>query len=300
MKFSIHQETRQGARHSNQDRIGYMYTAESILMVVCDGMGGHHRGEVAAQFVVEFMAKAFRQTALPKLKDSGIFLRKAILAAHNALLRYAEAEKMTEVPRTTCVAVVIQDGKMAWAHVGDSRIYHMRDGALVKRTIDHSQVQMMIDKGEITEQEAEVHKDRNKIFNCMGQPTPPRIDVSKAMSLKEGDSVLLATDGLWGPVPTSMMGRALTKMDLKVALPWLLDLSETYSGRECDNLSAVVLKWYGEDRINIPSAPAVPNTSSALEKIEAQNALDDEMMEITIEAIRTASNKRANRLTENG
>lgn len=299
MKFSIFQETRQGARHSNQDRIGYMYTAESILMVVCDGMGGHHRGELAAQFVVEFMAKAFKQTALPKLKDSGIFLRKAILAAHNALLRYAEQEKMTEVPRTTCVAVVIQDGKMSWAHVGDSRIYHLRDGALVKRTIDHSQVQMMIDKGEITEQEAEVHKDRNKIFNCMGQPTPPRIDVAKSMSLVEGDSVLLATDGLWGPVPTSMMGRSLTRMELKVALPWLLDLSETYSGRECDNLSAVVLKWYGDDGYNVAPAAAASDAAK-VDKPEELEMLDDELMEITIEAIRTASNKKANRMAEAG
>lgn len=251
-------------------------------------MGGHHRGELAAQYVVEHMAKSFKNTALPKLKDAGIFLRKTILGAHNGLLRYADQEKMAEVPRTTCVAVIIQDGKMSWAHVGDSRIYHMRQGSLIKRTIDHSQVQLMIDSGEITEEEAEVHKDKNKIFNCIGQPSPPRIDVSKSMDLMSGDTILLATDGLWGPIPTPMLARILEKMELKTALPWLMDLSEIYSGRDCDNLSAVVLKWIGEDGFILMEKNPAP-------KEEKPIVLDDEIMSITIESIRTSCYKKVER-----
>lgn len=294
MQFTIFQETRQGARHTNQDKIGYLYTSQSILMVVCDGMGGHHRGDIASQFVVEFMAKAFRQTALPRLKDPAVFLRKSILAAHASLLRYAVQQKMVEVPRTTCVAVIVQDGKMTWANVGDSRIYHIRDRRMVKRTVDHSQVQMMVDAGKITEKEAAVHQDRNKIFNCMGQPNPPRIDISKPMGLRAGDTVLLATDGLWGPIPTPEISKALTRMDLKVALPWLLDLSETYSGHECDNLSAVALKWISEDGTN---PQPIPIDAAAPTQLEI---LDDEIMDITVVAIRCAVNKKADRSIEVG
>ena len=246
MKFHVYQETRQGARHSNQDRIGYLYTKDCAILILCDGMGGHYRGEVAAEFVVHYLAKAFRALAQPTLKEPSQFLFKSIHAAHEALLRYAHKEGMVEVPRTTCVVAVIQDGKVCWAHVGDSRIHLIRDGVLHARSIDHSHVQMLIDANKITQEQAAVHPERNKIFNCMGQPTPPRVDVQKSMPLKMNDYLMLCSDGLWGPVSIPLIVNTLNRCGVGIGVPMLMDLSESLSGRECDNVSAVAFKWMGQ------------------------------------------------------
>lgn len=251
LKFDVFQETRQGARHSNQDRIGYLYTKECAMLIVCDGMGGHHRGEVAAEFVVHYLAKAFRALAQPKLKDPSTFLFKSIHAAHDALIRYAEKEGMVEVPRTTCVVSIIQDAKASWAHVGDSRLYFMRDGSVAMRTIDHSHVQTLIDSGKITEEQAAVHPERNKIYNCVGQPTPPRIDLQNGIALKQGDSLLLSTDGFWGPIPMHMVETTIARAGIGIGVPMLMDLCESITGRECDNLSVVALKWLNQESTSV-------------------------------------------------
>lgn len=247
MRFHIFQETRQGARHMNQDRVGYLYTKESMLLVVCDGMGGHHRGEVAAEFTVHYLAKAFRKLAQPRLEDPAQFLFKYVHAAHEALIRYATKEAMHEVPRTTCVAAIVQDGKAYWSNVGDSRLYLIRDGVIHARTKDHSRVQSLMDAGKITVEQAAVHPERNKIFNCIGQPTPPRVDVQKGLALRLNDVMLLATDGLWGPIPMQFVGTTLSRSPMSVGVPMLLDLSEAVSGRECDNLSGVAMQWIGQE-----------------------------------------------------
>lgn len=252
MKFHVFQETRQGARHSNQDRVGYLCTKESLLLLVCDGMGGHHRGEVAAEFVVHYLAKAFKALAQPRLKDPATFLFKAIHAAHESLLRYAEKEKMIEVPRTTCVAAIVQDGKAYWANVGDSRLYMIRDGLIHARTMDHSHVQSLLDAGKITAEQAAVHPERNKIYNCVGQPTPPRVDVQKGTNLIAGDYLILATDGLWGPIPMPFVASMISRSGVGIGVPMLMDLSEAVSGRECDNLSAVSMQWLAKDGSPVP------------------------------------------------
>lgn len=245
MRFQVYQESRQGARPTNQDRIGYVYTNECLLMVVCDGMGGHYRGEIASQITVEVMARDFRRYAAPRLRDPAHFLASAILSSHQAIGQLAANNGLSETPRTTCVACVVQEGKVWWAHVGDSRLYMIRAGAMFRKTIDHSHVQTLLDCGSITQEEAAVHPDRNKIFNCLGQPTTPRIDVSQSTLLHEGDRLLLASDGLWGPLDPDFVAKSLATGDLSVATPMLMNLAEALSGRECDNLSGVSMCWMG-------------------------------------------------------
>lgn len=276
MDFHIFQETRQGARHTNQDRIGYLYTKEAILLIVCDGMGGHHRGELAAEFVVQYIAKAFRSVATPRLNDPAQFLFRSVHAAHEALLRYAAKENMKEVPRTTCVAAVIQDGRVTFSNVGDSRLYLIRDKSVFMRTLDHSHVQTLIDRGQITTEEAEVHPERNKIYNCIGQSVAPRVDVKSKITLIKDDVLLLATDGLWGPIPMPYVATMLQSGGASVGLKMLMDLSESVTGRECDNLSAVVIHWSGLTGEPTSGDEAVP---------ENKQITDDELA-LTLTAVK--------------
>jgi PPM family protein phosphatase len=243
MKFSIYQDSRKGARASNQDRAGYSYTRDALLMTVADGMGGHLHGDVASHITVQYLSEAFQREARPKLADPFLFLLKNIVNAHHAILAYAEARGLLETPRTTCVACVVQDSVAYWGHVGDSRLYHVRDGRIFAQTKDHSRVQMLVDTGRIREEAIAAHPDRNKIFNCLGSMLPPQVDLSRKTVLQPGDTLLLCSDGFWGPLSGRMIGAALAGGDIMRAVPELLDAAELRAGRECDNLSVVAMTW---------------------------------------------------------
>ena len=123
-----------GARKVNQDRIAYTYGRDTLLLVVADGMGGHAGGEIAAQIAVRLFIERFQQEAKPVLKNPLKFLQDTMVRAHTALGSYANQFSMLETPRTTCVVVVVQAGHAYWAHVGDSRFYLFRQGALIGST----------------------------------------------------------------------------------------------------------------------------------------------------------------------
>ena len=168
MKFSIFQASSKGARRSNQDRVGHSYTRDALLLVIADGMGGHLNGEVAAQIAVQYLSESFRREAVPRLSDPAGFLRKGMENAHLAIEDYARTRSLPESPCTTCVACVIQDNVAFWAHAGDSRLYHVREGVIQARTRDHSRVQALIDQGRIREEAAAAHPERNKIWTVSG------------------------------------------------------------------------------------------------------------------------------------
>ena len=147
MRFTIFQESRKGSRKVNQDRIAYTFGRDTLLLVVCDGMGGHAGGEIAAQITVRLFIERFQQEAKPILKNPLKFLQDSMLRAHAALGSYANQFSMLETPRTTCVACVVQASHAYWAHVGDSRLYLYRQGGLIGQTKDHSKVQYLVDQG---------------------------------------------------------------------------------------------------------------------------------------------------------
>ena len=243
MKFSIYRESRKGTRPNNQDRTGYSYSRDALLMVVADGMGGHLHGEVASHIAVQFLSEAFQRECGTRLADPFMFLLKSIANAHHAIVDYAEAGGLLETPRTTCVACVVQDSIAYWAHVGDSRLYHVRDGRIYAQTKDHSRVQLLVDQGRVPEEAIAAHPDRNKIFNCLGAMTPPQVELSRKTVLQSGDILLLCTDGLWGPLSGPMIGAALANDDIMRAVPELLDTDELRAGRQCDNISVIAMNW---------------------------------------------------------
>ncbi|PKL75742.1 MAG: hypothetical protein CVV27_13835, partial [Candidatus Melainabacteria bacterium HGW-Melainabacteria-1] len=136
---------------------------DALLMVVADGMGGHHYGEIAAQIAVQTLADAFQREARPVLGDPFRFLQKGMTNAHHAILDYTARHRLKDTPRTTCVACIVQDNVAYWAHAGDSRLYLMRDGKVITQTKDHSRIRLLVEEGMITEAQAVFHPDRNKI-----------------------------------------------------------------------------------------------------------------------------------------
>ena len=271
MRFLIYQDSHQGSRKSNQDRIAYSYSRDSLLMVVADGMGGHLHGEIAAQIAVQFVTEAFHRQALPRLDDPLRFLLDTITNAHLAIIEYAEAQSLAETPRTTCVVCVVQDGAAYWAHVGDSRLYLIRDGRIEALTRDHSRVQMLVDMGRVREEAVAAHPDRNKIFNCLGQITLPRVDVSKRVPLKHGDHLILCTDGFWGPLSSRVMIDTLLRKDILKAMPELMEMAEMRAGAEGDNLSLVAMTWVEET--------ALYSASSASAALESPESVSTVMLE---------------------
>jgi serine/threonine protein phosphatase PrpC len=243
MQFSIYQDSRRGSRRSNQDRIAYCYSKDALLMLVADGMGGHLRGEVAAQIAAQSITEAFRREAKPALPDPVLFLRRAMAGAHRAIVDHATETGLSETPRTTCVACVVQDNLACWAHAGDSRLYHIRDGRIAAQTKDHSRVQQLIDQGRVREEAFGAHPERNLIFSCLGSNTPPQVDHSARTRLDRGDTLLLCSDGLWAPLSGKMICAALQTSDIMQAVPELLDEAERRAGRECDNLSVIAVTW---------------------------------------------------------
>jgi serine/threonine protein phosphatase PrpC len=163
--------------------------------------------------------------------------------AHHAILDYTTRHRLKDTPRTTCVACVVQDNIAYWAHAGDSRLYLMRAGKTIAQTKDHSRIRLLIEEGMLSEAQAATHPDRNKIYSCLGSPTPPEIEFSRKMPLEHGDILLLCTDGMWGVLPGEMMATGLKGANLLQAVPMLLNQAETRGGAHGDNLSVVAVRW---------------------------------------------------------
>jgi serine/threonine protein phosphatase PrpC len=259
MRFTIFQESRKGSRKVNQDRIAYTYSRDTLLLVVADGMGGHAGGEIAAQIAVRLFIERFQQEAKPILRNPLKFLQETMLRGHAALGSYANQFSMLETPRTTCVAVIVQANHAYWAHVGDSRFYLFRQGALIGSTKDHSKVQYLVDQGVIAADEVALHPDRNKIFSCLGGLVDPVIDLSKRTPLRNGDILVLATDGLWSVMPQGEMATLLTSTPILKTAPQMMREAEQRGGSEGDNLSAIVVRW-GPETLTEEQATTITET----------------------------------------
>lgn len=300
MRFTIYQESRVGGRANNEDRTTYCYSRDALLMVVADGMGGHHYGEIAAQIAVQTLADAFQREARPLLADPFRFLLKGMTNAHHAILDYTARHKLSDTPRTTCVACVVQDNVAYWAHAGDSRLFLMRDGRVMAQTKDHSRIRLLIEEGMITETQAAFHPDRNKIYSCLGSPTAPEIEFSRKMPLEHGDILLLCTDGLWGSLPSDMMATSLKGANLIQAVPMLLGQAEALGGPHGDNLSVVAVRWedsYVEDASSTISTQTMSRdeVTTRLEEFGRnptyKSDLSEDEIEKAIEEIRAAIDK---------
>ena len=298
MKFDLFQDTRVGKRPYNQDRIGHWKTAESLFLVVADGMGGHAHGEIAAQVTVDYLGAAYRSEAKPRIADPDAFLHKGIGRAHAMIQHQAQKQGLSESPRTTVVACVVQGGYAYWSFVGDSRLYLIREGRIITRTRDHTPVQVLIDAGRIREEAAMMHPDKNKLLQCLGGPRAPRLEPPARARLAKDDIVLLCSDGFWGPLTQRQLLMGLIGKPAPRALPDLIQLAESRAGPRCDNISVLAIEWH-EKAVPPPVEPmTVPMEDITEFKDFTATAPDfmhvtDAEIERAIEDIKRALNKNS-------
>lgn len=242
MRYVAGQANRLGNRASNQDRSLVLERDDAILLAVADGMGGHARGDLAAQAFVDTLSRQFR--AHQGLEDPAQFLREAFREAHRTIQRVGQAQKPPIQPMTTGVACLIQDGAVLWAHVGDSRAYLIRNGQVSLRTRDHTRVAEMVEAGLLTEQQAHLHPQRNQVSLCLGgTPQPPPVTLGPKIYLVPGDILLLCSDGLWSAISEKRLVSGLGGEDLPRAIDTLAEAAERASYPKSDNVSGVVLRW---------------------------------------------------------
>jgi len=300
VKFAVYQITRKGGRARNEDRMGYCYTRDAGLFAVADGMGGHPEGDVAAQLSLQTLSNRFQAEAKPRLADPQKFLESACLAGHRVLLRYAAEKGLTDNPRSTLVACVLQGTSAWWLHCGDSRLYLVRDGALVTRTVDHSYAEMHRHAADVVPLDHQVN--RNVLFTCLGTPTKPFLDVTGPLELMPGDRLLLCSDGLWSNLSDDEIVGVLTEEPVSKAVPVLADRALKAGGARCDNVTLLAVEW--EAPKGAKSDPGV-STRSLGEDVFASTIqagepspdddLDEEEIERSIREINEAIRRTARR-----
>ena len=185
-------------RSSNQDSYAAGdLTSEVSWAVVCDGMGGANGGNIASEAAVRVISDKLKSGYHIGMNDNSIkhLLVSAVEAANITLYTMARGNEELQGMGTTVVIAVRNSDTLYLANVGDSRIYVVSDSGIVQITTDHSVVQLMIDKGEISPEEAKDHPKKNVITRALGVDPEVRIDYSQEQ-LNDGDIVLLCTDGL--------------------------------------------------------------------------------------------------------
>ena len=248
MKIEYAKVSALGDREDNQDRAAIVVADEAGILLVFDGMGGHENGAQAAETGLKVVQDMFMGSDLPLFDPQG-FLYTSLARAHDEVVKIGADLAVDFRPRATCAICLIQENGCWWAHIGDSRIYHMRKGKLVKRSRDHSHVEVLIQEGAITEEEALDHPMRNFVECCIGGDAPvPDMSITQKMALQSGDVLLACTDGLWSGIADEEMAELGNGSDdslaenLKAVSVKALTTNAPYS----DNTTGTALMWIGE------------------------------------------------------
>ena len=237
-------------REGNEDA----YLVLDPLFVVADGMGGHRGGEVASDLAVQTIRSLFERRE-GSLTDQ-------VEEANRAVFERSRSDREVSGMGTTLTALMIDDRRAHLAHVGDSRAYVLRDGELALLTVDHTLVQRMVDEGELTPEQAEGHPQRHILTRVLGGDGSVAVDEG-VVELREGDRLLLCTDGLTGMVHDDEIRAVLRRtQDPQEAAERLVRQANQAGG--VDNITAIVLD-VGDDGAAAarPSSAAVSTATPA-------------------------------------
>ncbi len=248
MKIEYAKVSALGDREDNQDRAAIVVADAAGIMLVFDGMGGHENGAQAAEIGLKTVQDQFMAAELPLFDPQG-FIYMSLARAHDEVVKIGGDLAVDFRPRATCAICLIQENGCWWGHIGDSRIYHMRKGRLLRRSRDHSHVEVLIQEGAITEDEALDHPMRNFVECCIGGDAPvPDMSITSKIPLETGDVLLACTDGLWSGISDDEMAQMATNSEISLAesLKALSVRALTVNAPYSDNTTGTVLQWIGE------------------------------------------------------
>ena len=267
MKVSIQQSTalhEKGGRFKNEDFIYPILDGAQIdqeiagvipnipgLYIVCDGIGGDRKGDIASQLTVAQFAKYFA-TFPPNGQVTYGYLSAALLRVEEAFSNYIQAHPESRGMGTTLSLLYIDDYGATIAWIGDSRIYHYRDGAQLYKTRDHSVVNELLSQGEITAEEAENHPQRNTILRTIkGTEEPTDLDIHfiPIEELEDKDFFFLCTDGILEEVKdtelTTLFGSGLSAEGIRQ------EIFSLCKGNSSDNFSCYLVGLGQVDRAGV-------------------------------------------------
>lgn len=229
-----------GTCENNEDACGIFEKGTKKCMVLCDGLGGHGRGEVASGLVKEEFGNVF---LMDNLTPEAFFDRAFELSQEN-LLKEQDVQRAKSEMKTTLVCLYLDGDKVYCSHVGDSRLYFFRKNKCVKRTIDHSVPQMLALSGDIKEKDIRNHPDRNRLLRVMGTEWSKKMyEVEQWDDVDDKTSYLLCSDGFWELIDEKTMCKILKKS--RNAQEWLEAMAavvkENGRGKHMDNFTAIAV-----------------------------------------------------------
>jgi protein phosphatase len=244
MRFVVGARTDVGrVREGNEDS----YMIHDPLFAVADGMGGHRGGEVASKLALDTLLKT----------TDGAALVEAVQDANRAVFERAGADPALAGMGTTLTAFLADGETLRLAHVGDSRAYLLRESQLQRITTDHTVVEGLVEKGELTAQEAAIHPQRSILTRAIGVEGEVQVDQA-SIDLRPGDRLLLCSDGLTGMIEDEEIHRILMEhRDPQAAADALVEAANEAGGQ--DNVTAIVVDAVTSD----PHAQAVPTETVA-------------------------------------
>ena len=208
---------------------------KGCLLLVADGMGGHNAGEVASRMAAETISHEYVRIQANAEKS----LHKAYELANTKIYQLSLSNRTMSGMGTTCTALAVIDATVYFAHAGDSRAFMLKNGTISQITEDHTYVQELVNQGEITLAEADVHPKRNILTNAMGTKPTLRIDTGKfALPFEENDRLMICSDGLYDYISNEELGRILGGTSLHETAKTLVTLAKTRGGH--DNITVVL------------------------------------------------------------
>ncbi len=217
------------------------------LTIVADGMGGHSSGEVASEMAVDIISRYFYEDETNSVPDA---LRNAIEMASSEIYDSSNSDLKYLGMGTTVVALAIQGNTGYAAHVGDSRLYRLRELQMERLTIDHSQVMEMVKLGILSFDEAQNHEDKNIILRAVGTQPTVEVELSEPFAVEIGDEFMLCSDGLCDMADDEEIRRIwVDAADIHAAGEQLVDLAKRRGGN--DNITVGIVRVSAQDETEV-------------------------------------------------
>ena len=226
-----------GGRKEQQDRWNLFSPPrpDGLLAVIADGMGGHLDGALGAQTVADVARRFVQDAAEAFYADPAGALDRLCRQMHDAI------NARSETARSTVVMVWLERDRAHWLNIGDSRLYHFRDGQRLMRTRDHSAVQLLMDLGEISESDMANHPAQNRLYRCLGGAETPKPDAGQ-FAVQDGDLLVLCSDGVWEHVTESELWETTLAHGPATAARALADEAVRRGGNVADNATLILLR----------------------------------------------------------